>query len=163
MTALRFIGSFLSALVVVSILLTIGVKLFAMFEPEEATLVFHEVDLLSAGERRELANVLGTQPRLGILPPMADIPPLKFRRTVHGFVQLELSIGAAGRVTDAKVLGSTLPPSYQQRAIELVRARRYAPDLVDGQPVASRRLEIVDLPMNAPVSDRKLMPAEPSP
>lgn len=162
MTALRFVGSFLGALVVVSFLLAMGAKLFGMLEPQDATLIFHQVDLLSASDRRDLAGGLGAEPRPGILPPMSNIAPLEFRRSVHGFVQLELSIGSTGQVTAARVLGSTLPPSYEERAIDLVRARRYAPDVVDGQPVASRRLEIVDLRMNAPVGAGSPAPTAPS-
>jgi len=156
MTALRFIGSFLGALVVVGFLLAVGVQLFSLFGPDNRGRVFYDVDLLSAAERRDLADVLGLATRASSLPPIAEIPPLEFRRTVQGFVQLELSIGAGGEVTDTRVLGSTLPPSYDQRAIDLVRARRYAPELVNGRPVAGRRLEIVDFRMEAPGGELSL-------
>ena len=149
---MRFVGSFFGALVVVGLLLSVGVRLLQVFEPDQAAMVFHEVDLLSGAEQRELADVLGTAPRPGILPPLADIPPVEFRRTVQGFVQLEVAVSASGRVEDARVLGSTLPPSYGQRAIDMVRERRYTPDMADGQPVAGRRLEVVEFRMDAPVS-----------
>ena len=115
-------------------------------------MVFHELDLLSATEQRALADELGTAPRPGALPPLAEIPPLEFRRSVQGFVQLELAVGVQGEVTQARVLGSTLPPGYQQRAIDLVLERRYAPEVADGRPVASRRLEIIEFRMDSPAS-----------
>ena len=147
---MRFAGSFLGALVVVGLLLSVGVRLFGMFEPETVGLVFHEVDLLSAAEQRKFGDELGLTPRPGALPPLAEIPPLQFRRSVQGFVQLEVSVEASGQVRDARVLASTLPPSYDQRAIDVVRQRRYSPDVVAGRPVFGRRLEIVEFRMNAP-------------
>lgn len=147
---MRFIGSFLGALVVVGILLTIGVRFFDAFKPETGALVLHEVDLLSASDQRELAGVLGGGPRGASLPPLADIPPLELGRSVQGFVQLELSVTASGGVSDARVIGSTLPVSYGQRAMDMVRDRRYEPDVVDGVAVASRRLEIVEFRMKQP-------------
>ena len=155
---MRFVGSFLGALVVVSLLLSIGVRLFGVFDFEDAGLVFHEVDLLSADERHDLEGVLGAGPRPGPLPPMSEIPPLEFRRTVRGFVQLELSVGTSGQVTDVKVLGSTLPASYHQQAIDRVRTRRYSPDVVDGQPVTGRRLEIVEFRMDVPTINTAVPP-----
>ena len=147
---MRFVVSFLGALVVVGLLLSVGVRLFTMFEPESVGLVFHEVDLLSGAEQREFGAELGLTARPGALPPLAEIPPLQFRRSVQGFVQLEVSVAANGQVTDARVLASTLPPSYHQRAIDVVRERRYSPDVVAGRPVSGQRLEIIEFRMNAP-------------
>ncbi len=149
---MRFVGSFLGASVVVGVLLSVGVRLFGLFDQADPAMVFHDVDLLSAAQQQELADTLGLDPRSAVLPLLADIPPLEFQRRVQGFVQLELTVGVAGQVSDVKVLGSSLPPLYHQRAIEIVRGRRYTPDLVDGQPAVSRRLEIVALRMDAPGS-----------
>jgi TonB family protein len=150
---MRFIGSFLGALVVVGLLLTVGVRLFEVFDEKEVGLAFHEVDLLSQAEHREFAELVGSGPRPGSLPPLTDIPPLEFRRSVQGFVQLELSVSEQGQVTDARVLGSTLPLSYHQRAVDMVRDKTYSPELIDGRPAPGRRLEIVEFRMDAPQSD----------
>lgn len=148
---MRFIGSFLGAIVVVSILLAIGVRLFGMFEPAPAGRVFHEVDLLSEGQKQDLAGVLGYETGPEFLPALADIPALGFRRSVQGFVQLELALDAAGRVTAAEVLGSTLPPTYQHRAIEMVRKKRYSPQTGNAGALGGRRIEIIEFRGDAPI------------
>jgi TonB family protein len=147
---MRFIGSFFGAVVVVSIMLAIGVRVFSLFEPERDGLVFHPVDLLSQRQQREWAGVLGLETGPGPLPALADIPPVEFRRTLQGFVQLELTLDAAGRVTAVDVLGSTLPPAYDQRAIDMVRARRYPAESGTAGALAGRRVEIVEFEMDPP-------------
>lgn len=152
---MRFIGSFFGALVVVGLLLAVGVRMFELFEQQEMGLVFHQVDLLSQAEHREFADQLGAGSRPGSLPPLTDIPHLEFRRSVRGFVQLELSVSEQGQVTDARVLGSTLPLNYHQRAVDMVRDQTYSPELIDGRPVPGRRLEIVEFRMDAPRPDSR--------
>ena len=52
---------------------------------------------------------------------------------VQGIVIMEATIGADGRVTDAKVLRSV--PLLDQAAVDAVRQWEYTPTLLNGAPV----------------------------
>lgn len=72
--------------------------------------------------------------------PKVVVPP----REVRGFVQLEVSLDAQGRVVDARVLGAVPPGRYEQQALADVRGRRYPPIVVDGKPVPGKFSEVVN-------------------
>ena len=103
----------------------------------------HAVDvrLLTLGERLDLAEALG-EPAANerpSLPPLEEIPPLEIpRRREPGFVQVEFSVDARGRVTDAEVVRSMPEGLFDQQALEIIRSRQYpAGD-------SGRRTEVVD-------------------
>lgn len=104
-------------------------------------MVFHDVELLSEGDRERYADSLGEpagrQPLS--LPALDEIPPVEISRTATGFVQLEVITRPDGSVADVKVLGATPAGVYEQQAITSVRTRRY-PRSADGE----RHLELVD-------------------
>lgn len=122
-------------------LLVVGVSMFDRFGPEEVGMVFHDVELLSEGDRERYADSLGEpagrQPLS--LPALDEIPPVEISRTATGFVQLEVITRPDGSVADVKVLGATPAGVYEQQAITSVRTRRY-PRSADGE----RHLELVD-------------------
>jgi hypothetical protein len=62
-----------------------------------------------------------------------------------GFVQLEISVAADGRVSDAVVVGATAPEEQIERVRAEVLGQRFEPTLVDGYPIPSVRTEIVDV------------------
>lgn len=126
---------------VVGVLLVAGVSMFDRFGPEEVGMVFHDVELLSEGDRERYADSLGEpggrQPLS--LPALDEIPPVEIARTATGFVQLEVMTRPDGSVAEVKVLGATPAGVYEQQAISSVRARRY-PRSAEGE----RHLELVD-------------------
>lgn len=77
-----------------------------------------------------------------------SVPP----REVKGFVQVEVRIDEHGAVVEAKVVGAVPPGVYEQRALEQVRARRYAPITVDGKAVPGKVTEVVPFTVAAPAA-----------
>ena len=126
---LRFLGSFALAVVVVAAMLAVGARVHTALQPEEETLKFHDVELLTAIERARFADELGESRRRSApqLPPLRDIPPVEIAREVQGFVQLEVAVDAAGNVSDVRVLGANPPGIYEANAVESVRGKRYPP------------------------------------
>jgi protein TonB len=55
-----------------------------------------------------------------------------------GFVKLELKLEADGRVSDATVLETNLPPAYEKSAVEAFGKARFQPARRNGQPVRAR-------------------------
>jgi protein TonB len=88
----------------------------------------------AARELRPAVPIVSPQPRM----PPTQLPPHALDRPVD--VQVEVSINAAGRVTnarlssDAGIYGSMLAPS----AINTARLWRFRPATVGGQPVESK-------------------------
>ena len=76
----------------------------------------------------------------GIAPPVRikDVapvyPPIAQSARVQGDVIIEATIGADGRVQDARVLRSV--PLLDQAALDAVRAWEYRPTALNGRPVA---------------------------
>jgi periplasmic protein TonB len=76
----------------------------------------------------------------GITPPtktrdvLAVYPAIAQAARVQGFVIIEATISAAGKVQDAKVLRSI--PMLDQAALDAVRQWEYTPTLLNGVPVA---------------------------
>jgi TonB family protein len=148
----RFAGSFCLALLVVAVLLAMGVQVQTALEPEDESLKFHDVELLTAIERARFADELGesrtrTAPKL---PPLKDIPAVEIQREVQGFVQLEVIVDASGGVSDIRVLGAAPAGVYEQQAMDQVLKRRYAPAAAGHE----RILEIVQFRVPAPNTER---------
>ena len=74
---------------------------------------------------------------------MKEIPPLVIpQRTQSGFVQVEYVVDANGRVIEAEVVGAAPVGVYEDKALEIVRSRRYQPKPDGGG--TDRRTEMVD-------------------
>ncbi len=136
----RFAGATAAACIVVAMILVTSLWAFGYLDKPAG---HHAVDLrlLTPSERLDLAETLGEAPADGRprLPPLEDIPPLEIpRRTEAGFVQVEFSVDARGRVTDAQVVRSLPQGLFEAQALEIVRARQYPPG--DG----GRQTEVVD-------------------
>lgn len=148
---LRFFASFALALCVTLAMLWIGLEVSGFTERQpRRELPTHAVSVVSEAERRAFTELL--QPSLGpspMLAPLAEIEPLDLSRDVRGIVQLEVRIDAAGAVVDTRVIDATPAGVYERQAIASVLARRYAPEIVAGRAVPSRRLEIVDFDLPA--------------
>jgi TonB family protein len=149
---LRFLGSFGVALLVVAVMLATGVRVHNALEPEQETLKFHDVELLTAIERVRFADELGeSRTRVAPkLPPLKEIPPVEIQRQAQGFVQLEVVIDHAGKVSDVRVLGATPAGIYEDNAIEQVRGKRYPPSATGND----RIVEIVEFKVPAVVPER---------
>lgn len=136
----RFAGAGAAACVVVALILIGTLWAFGFLDRPEGR---HAVDvrLLTLGERLDLAEALGERSATErpSLPPLEDIPPLEIpRRREPGFVQVEFSVDARGRVTDAEVVRSMPEGLFDQQALEIIRSRQYAA----GE--SGRRTEVVD-------------------
>ena len=137
---LRFTTSTALACIVVAALLVASLWSFGVFDNREG---HHAVDItmLSVSDSLDLAELLGEneEPGRPSLPPLEDIAPLEIpRRDESGFVQVEFSVDASGRVTDAEVVRAMPAGVFDNQALEIVRSRRYQPDS------GARRTEIVD-------------------
>lgn len=137
---LRFAGAVVAACLVVAGLLVGSLWAFGFLDRPKG---HHAVDLrlLTRSERLDLAEALGERPagERPTLPPLEDIPPLQIPpRKEVGFVQVEFSVDAQGRVIDAEVVRSMPEGVFDQQALEIVRSRSYSSK--DG----GRRTEVVD-------------------
>ena len=81
----------------------------------------------------------------GVLP---DYPPEALTAGVAGIVVLQATIGPTGEVTDVEVVRSV--PLLDEAAIAAVSEWRYAPMLVDGEPVGIQMTVSVDFTLPAP-------------
>lgn len=92
------------------------------------------------------------------LEALLDAPPPRWElaeREVSGFVQLSFTIQPDGRPADIEVYGAVPPGIYEERAMEIVAARRYVPDYdADGNPLARRGIEVIDFTVPAEVARR---------
>jgi len=142
----RWIGPLLAATVVVLTLMVISLWAFGAFDLERLHYT-QSLRLLGDDERRDLATELGeasasTRPTL---PPMAEIPPLEIpQRQRSGFVQLEFTVGADGRVSEAEVVRAAPSGFYEEQALAILRSRRFE-DLAPGETGT----EIIDFRIEA--------------
>lgn len=136
----RFAGAAIAACAVVAVILVVSLWSFGFLDRPKG---HHAVDirLLTLSERLDLAEMLGEKRQDGrpSLPPLDEIPPLEIpRHKSAGFVQVEFSVDAQGRVTDAHVVRSVPEGLFEQQALEIVRSREYAPD------ESGRRTDVVN-------------------
>jgi TonB family protein len=88
---------------------------------------------------RAKAKMLAVRPGGRIMPPkkIKDVPPvypaLAQSAHVSGQVTIEATIGADGKVVDAKVVRSI--PLLDQAALDAVRQWEYLPTMLNGRPV----------------------------
>jgi len=151
---LRFVGSLGVAFCIVLAMLWFALEISGFADRDESrVLETHDVTLLSESERLDLQELLG-EGRYALTRPdtpdpvMAPAP----RTSERGFVRLDVSVDASGSVADVRVIDADPPGIYESQAVAEIRGKRYAPDIVNGVPVASRRLEIVDFTVS-PVPD----------
>jgi len=146
-TLKRWLVSVSAATVVVLVLMVASLWVFGAFEVEKLHYT-QSLRLLGDEERRDLAEELG-EPRSGqrpTLPPLEDIPPLEIpRHQRSGFVQLEFSVDAQGRVTDAQVVRAAPSGYYEEQALAILRSRRFE-DLAPGETGT----EIIDFSIERP-------------
>ncbi len=140
---LRFGLSAAIASVIVFLLLVGSLYVSGAYEKRDGPRA-QRVDLLSETERLDLAELFGEpapneRPKL---PELVDIPPLELPSPPQtGFVQVEVLVDEQGRVASAEVVGATHEGVFEEQALAIVRARRYAPRPDGG---VDRRTEIVD-------------------
>ena len=151
----RWVGSAVLGTVVVLMLMTVALWIFGVFRGGDDVHYTHSLRLLTDSERRDLAAELGEGPysQRPRLPPLAEIPPLEIpRRKQSGFVQLEFSVDADGRVVDAEVVRAAPAGVYEEQALAILRGRRFEAE-APGAPDA-RRTEIIDFDIEpAPATD----------
>lgn len=141
----RILGSFLAAIVVVLVLMTVGLRIYGLFdEPEEDGLVVHPVELLDEFRRAELAAELGEDrpPPDPEVVQRLELPGLGSSSQRRGFVELEVVVGEDGSVDRVKVLNAFPGGVYEQQAIEEVSRRRFEPAAPGS--AAETRIEIVE-------------------
>lgn len=148
--ALRYILSAAVATVVTFTMLVVGLAMSGAFEEEERpTHEFTDVELISSVERFDVSELLAEREKEKAQQPPPPPPQLLPERTVEGFVQVEYTVDAEGRPTDVQVVGAAPSGYYEEQARERVASRRYQPRTVDGEPVPSRRTEIVEFEVPA--------------
>ena len=104
---MRWVVSILAVMTVTFLLTMFGVKSFNRFKPDDDERKTHPLEILSRSDRIDLARLLGeeTGRRRPELPKLEDLPQLQIpERVSTGFVQLEVSVDADGRVSDAVVV-----------------------------------------------------------
>ena len=74
-------------------------------------------------------------PLVRVLP---SYPPLAIRRGLEGRVLIAFTIEKDGSVQDARVVASEPNGIFDAAALEAVRQWRYAPKIVEGEPVEQR-------------------------
>ncbi|MCZ6762553.1 MAG: TonB family protein, partial [Gammaproteobacteria bacterium] len=143
--AYRILGSSLAAIVVVFLLMTIGLRIYGLFdEPEEDGLVVHPVSLLDDFQRQALAGELGEDrpPPMPVAADRLDLPGIDTDIGRHGFVELEVLVGVDGSVGTVRVIDSYPQGVYEEQAIREVRQRRLEPPPPGTDTVT--RVEIVE-------------------
>ncbi|MGB5589869.1 MAG: energy transducer TonB [Gammaproteobacteria bacterium] len=144
----RWIGPLLAATVVVLALMVASLWAFGAFDIERLHYT-QSLRLLGDNERRDLATELGEAPASTrpTLPPMEEIPPLEIpQRQRTGFVQLEFTVGADGRVAEAEVVRAAPSGYYEEQALAILRSRRFE-DLAPGETsteIIDFRIEVDD-------------------
>lgn len=149
---LRYGLSAVIASIIVLALLVGSLYAFGAYEKRDGPRS-QRIDLLSESERLDLAELLGEtrEPERPRLPELKDIPPLTLPSAPQsGFVQVEVLVDEQGRVADAQVVGATHDGVFEEQALAIVRARRYAPRPDGG---VDRRTEIVDYTIDGADAD----------
>ncbi len=149
---MRWAVSLLAGLAVTFVLLMFGVQSFNSFRADDDERKTYPLEILSSSDRIDLARQLGEDigRKRPELPKLEDLPQLRVpKRVSTGFVQLEVSVEADGRVREAVVVGATAPQEQVERVRAEILERRFEPSIVDGRPIPSVRTEIVDVTWTA--------------
>lgn len=124
--AVRLLGAFAGACVVVFFLTLFAASLVSRFQDEEDDeLVAHPVSRLVGYSSLDLAELLGEPrralPELRPPPPAITLPD----REVRGFVQLQVTTDASGKVVEAAVVSAAPEGIFEEQALAIVRGRSY--------------------------------------
>jgi len=99
--------------------------------PQLADMTYYDVLELDSPQLQPMGNVEPVDPEAGSANPHT------------GYVRLQLKLEADGRVSDAVVLETDLPPAYEKAAINAFGKARFYPARRNGQPVRARfRVEL---------------------
>lgn len=121
---LRLLISFAVGCGVVLAMLLAGLWAGGAFrQPAPPGLEAHNVDLLTAEEKRELRPIFGDN-LTDVNRPLAA-PPVP--RQGVGFVELEVDIAPDGSVASARVISSTHPGVYEDKALQQILQRQFEP------------------------------------
>ncbi len=90
-------------------------------------------DLSAGSSDRDVVPLVRVDP---VYPPKAQ------KRGIEGWVDFEFTIGPAGTVENAKVIGSHPKGVFERSALRAVRRYRYNPKIVDGKPVARPGIQL---------------------
>lgn len=74
----------------------------------------------------------------------ANYPERAKSRKIEGFVTARLSISADGSVTNVEVVAAEPPGIFDREAVRAMYRYRFAPKVVDGQPVAQTATQTVE-------------------
>ena len=94
------------------------------------------------GKASNLSAGAGDRDIIPLVRVDPQYPPKALQRRIAGWVELEFTIGPAGTVQDAKVIGSYPPNVFDRAALRAVRRWRYNAMIVDGKPVARPGVQI---------------------
>ena len=90
-------------------------------------------DLSAGSSDRDVVPLVRVDP---VYPPKAK------QRGIEGWVDFEFTIGPAGTVENAKVIGSHPKGVFERSALRAVRRYRYNPKIVDGKPVTRPGIQL---------------------
>jgi len=71
-----------------------------------------------------------------------EYPPRAKQRRIEGWVDIEFTIGPAGTIQNAKIIGANPRAVFEQAALRAVRRWRYSPKVVDGKAVAQHGVQV---------------------
>lgn len=161
---MRFVLAAIGGLLVTLAMLVTALHFFDQRFSKSSLRPIIEVEPLPGASRVDVAEWLrearGDLPEddKTALEALLEAPPPRWEleeRDVSGFVQLNFTIQPDGSVTDVRVFGAVPPGIYEDRAMEIVAARRYVPDYdADGNPVARRGIDVVEFTVPAAVARR---------
>lgn len=153
MRTLRLIASFVVAFVLVGTLVSLAIDRYQRGE-KVASVKAYQIERLSPAERDAILRLLAESDAAPEPPAPPPAPEFSLpERTAPGFVQLEYSVQPDGSATDIRVVGAVPEGRYDDAARAMVAGRRYAPNVIDGQPVESVRSEVITFGDAPPQSD----------
>jgi len=118
----------------------------------QQTLLGHlELAYAKAGDKARAAQMraqriaaLGSAKELDVVQRVQPKYPMDALRVgAQGSVILQLSIGADGTVTDARVVAATPEGVFEESALSAVQKWKFRPKVVDGKPVPSSGLQVI--------------------
>ena len=114
------------------------------FDPGEA--VGEIVPMVDTAVELEQATALGAGGGDRDVVPLVRVdpeyPPRAKQRGIEGYVDLEFTIGPAGTVQEARVIGARPPAVFDRAALRAVRRWRYNPKVVNGKAVVQPGIRV---------------------
>jgi protein TonB len=104
------------------------------------------VPMVDTGAELEQATSLGAGGGSSDVVPLVRVDPeypIKAKqRGIEGYVDIEFTIGPAGTVEDARVIGAYPPGIFEQNALRAVRRWRYNPRVEGGVAVSRSGIRV---------------------